>query len=103
MPLREDLLNPISEASPGGEDLRYAPVYDAIRESRRQDDELSQGVWASERKVADYAAVSKLAQEAIAKQGKDLQLAAWLTEALVKQEGFQGMREGLDLCRGLLE
>ncbi len=103
MTLREDLLNPISEDNPGGQDLRYAPVYDKVKEARRQDDELSQGVWASERKVADYSLVSKLAQEAIATESKDLQLAAWLTESVLKLDGFTGLQQGLNLCRELVD
>ena len=48
-----------------------------------------------ERKVADPGAVVKLAQEAIATQSKDLQLAAWLSESLVKTRGFAGLYDGL--------
>src|SRR5205807_442972 len=33
---------------------------------------------------------------------KDLQLAAWLTEALLNLEGFAGLRQGLTLCTGLV-
>lgn len=103
MPLRDDLLNPISDSSPGGENLRYAPVYDKIKEARREDDDVPQGEWQRTRKTADWAAVIKLAGEAIAKKSKDLQLAAWLTEALLKKEGFTGLREGLTLIHGLLD
>ncbi len=80
MPLREDILNPIAGDNPGGKDIRYAPVYDKIKEARREDDDLNQGAWQHERKVADHAAVIKLGTEAIATQSKDLQLAAWLTD-----------------------
>jgi predicted component of type VI protein secretion system len=46
----------------------------------------------------------KLAQEAIATQTKDLQLAAWLTEALVKTRRLRRpCSTGLGLCRGLVE
>ena len=103
MPLREDLLNPIPGENPSGQNLRYAPVYDKIKEARREDDELAQGAWQHERKVADYGQVSKLAQEAIATQSKDLQLAAWLCEALIRQDGIRGLRDGLALTQGLLE
>jgi len=103
MPLREDILNPIPGDNPGGKDLRYAPVYDKIKEARREDDDLNQGVWKLERKVADHNAVIKLAQEAIATQSKDLQLAAWLTESLIKTQGFPGLYDGLTLCRSLVE
>ncbi|MGO9228797.1 MAG: type VI secretion system protein TssA [Bryobacteraceae bacterium] len=103
MPLREDILNPIAGDNPGGKNLRYDPVYDKIKEARREDDELNQGAWQTERKVADWVQVSKLCQEAIATQSKDLQLAVWLSEALLKREGIRGFREGLKLCHDLLE
>jgi type VI secretion system protein ImpA len=103
MPLREDILNPIPGENPSGKDLRYAPVYDKIKEARREDDDLNQGAWQHERKVADHVAVIKLTQEVIATQSKDLQLTAWLTESLIKTKGFAGLLDGLTLCRGLLE
>jgi len=103
MPLRDDLLNPIPGDSPSGTNLRYAPVYDKIKEARRQDDDAPQGEWQRERKVADYKQVIKLAGETLATQTKDLQLAAWLTEAFLHQEGFGGLQQGLGLLRGLIE
>jgi type VI secretion system protein ImpA len=102
MPLREDLLNPIPGNNPSGENLRYAPIYDKIKEARREDDDAAQGEWQRERKVADYVQVMKLASEALATKSKDLQLAAWLTEAAIKREGFSGLLEGLKLIQGLL-
>ncbi len=103
MPLRDDLLNPIPGDNPGGESLRYAAVYDQIKEARREEDEIAQGDWQYERKKADWSLVIKLCGEAIAKKSKDLQLAVWLTEALVRREGFSGLRDGLEFIRGLLE
>lgn len=103
MPLRDDLLNPIPGENPAGADLRYAPVYDKLKEARRQDEDLNQGVWQTERKVADWPQVLKLGQEIIASQSKDLQVAAWLTEALLNREGFPGLGQGLKLCQGLIE
>jgi type VI secretion system protein ImpA len=103
MPLREDILNPISESNPAGESLRYAPVYDKIKEARRQDDDAPQGEWQRERKLADYPVVIKLASESIATKSKDVQLAAWLTEALLAKEGFSGLYDGLSLIQSLVE
>jgi type VI secretion system protein ImpA len=103
MPLRDDLLDPIPGDNPSGESLRYAAVYDRIKEARREEEEIDQGEWQTERKKADWPLVIKLCGEAIAKKSKDLQLAAWLTEALVRREGFSGLKEGLELIRGLLE
>ena len=105
MPLRDDLLNPIAGENPSGVYLRHDAklgLYDKIKEARRQDDELAQGDWQHERKLADYPLVSKLTQEALATKTKDLQLAAWLTEALLHTDGFAGLRQGLTLCTGLL-
>jgi len=103
MPLRNDLLNPIAGENPSGQNLRYAPVYDKIKESRREDDDAAQGDWKRERKVADWPLVVKTAGETLATKSKDLQLAAWLTEALLKTQGVGGLRDGLDLLKGLIE
>ena len=103
MPLRDDLLNPIPGDNPSGVSLRYAPIYDKIKEARREDDDAPQGEWAHERKLADWKQVNKLAGDALASQSKDLQLAAWLTEALLRMEGFAGLLSGLKLCHGLVD
>jgi type VI secretion system protein ImpA len=107
MPLRDDLLNPIPGDNPAGANLRYSRVYDEIRDARRQDDpgiaeKLSAGK-GGEAKRADYKRVIQLAQTAVATQSKDLQLAAWLAEALTYQEQFSGLHQGLDLIFGLVE
>jgi type VI secretion system protein ImpA len=102
MPLRDDLLNPIPGENPCGESLRYAAVYDKIKEARREDDDAPQGDWQHERKSADYPLVIKLAGEILATKSKDLQIAVWLTEALIKTEAFAGLRSGLDLILGLI-
>ncbi|HTP34818.1 MAG TPA: type VI secretion system protein TssA [Candidatus Acidoferrales bacterium] len=103
MPLRNDLLNPISPDKPAGENLRYAPVYDKIKEARREEDDVPQGEWKYERKVADWPQAIKLIGESLATKTKDLQLAAWLAEAMLVREGVAGLREVLDLIRGYLE
>lgn len=102
MPLRDDLYNPIPGENPSGQDIRYSPIYDKIKEARRQDEDLDQGAWKRERKLADYGVAAKLTQEAIATQSKDLQLAAWLAEALLHNEGFAGLEQGLTCCCELI-
>jgi type VI secretion system protein ImpA len=105
MPLREDILAPIAGENPSGIDLHYDTkllVYDKIKEARRKDDELAQGDWQTERKTANYPLVIKLAQDTLATVSKDLQLAAWLTEALLVMERYGGLYQGLTLCHGLL-
>jgi type VI secretion system protein ImpA len=103
VPLRADLLNPIAGDNPSGASLRYDPVYDQIKEARRQDDTGPQGDWQRERKVADYRQVVDLAGKSLAERSKDLQLAAWLTEGALYREKFAGLQQSLDLLRSLLE
>src|SRR5215469_10699260 len=105
MPLREDLLTPIPGDNPSGPDIRYdskVPIYDQVKEARRHDDDLAQGDWQRERKVADYAKVIRLTQDALATKTKDLQLAAWLVDALLHTQGFSGLSGGLTLCHDLV-
>src|SRR3989442_911345 len=103
MAVKEDLLQPIPGSNPAGTNLRYDPVYDKIKEARREEEDVDQGDWKRQRKIADWPLVIKLASDVLATKSKDLQVAAWLTEALLKQEALGGLRSGLGLLRGLLE
>jgi len=103
MPLPDDLLNPIEGPNPSGANLRYDPVYDKIKEARREEDQPPPGMTERDRKVAENPLVIKLVTDLLTKKTKDLQLAAWLTEALLKQKGFGGLKDGLALCFGLVD
>ena len=104
MPLRDDLLNPIAGDNPSGANLRYEKVYDQIKEARTEDDEsIPSGAWARTIKRADFNLVIKLAGDALANKSKDLQLAAWLTEAHVKKEGIGLIQPCLKLFQDLQE
>jgi type VI secretion system protein ImpA len=112
LPKLEDLLAPIKGSSPGGENLRYDPVYDEIKEARREDagyianPDRGPGeapIYDVPPKVPDWAKVSKLCTGVLTKRSKDLQVAAWLTEALVREGGAAGLRLGLEFLTGLLD
>jgi len=103
MPLPDDLLNPIEGPNPSGANLRYDPIYDKIKEARREEAQPPPGMTEQDRKVSDNAQVIKLTTDLLTKKTKDLQLAAWLTEALLKQRGFVGLKDGLALCCGLVD
>ena len=103
MSLREELLSPITGTNPGGIELRYDPIFDKIKEARREDLDAPQGEWATTLKTADWPLVIKLSKDAIATKSKDLQIAAWLTEALARREGFPGLRSGIEVLAGLVE
>ena len=97
------LLQPIAGENPSGESLRYAGVYDEIAEARRADDTLNRGEWQEQLKVADFRKVVDLATSSLSTRSKDLQIGAWLSEALIKQYGFVGLRDGMKLLSGLQE
>ena len=103
MPLPSDLLNPISADKPSGENLRYAPIFDKIKEARREDDDVPQGDWARGRKVADWPLTIKLINETLATKTKDLQLTAWLAEAMLQPRRHQRPARGAGPQPGLIE
>jgi type VI secretion system protein ImpA len=96
------ILTPIEGDDPAGEDLRYI-LYDEIAEARRADDAYDRGDWQREIKSADWDTVIALCADALVNRSKDLQIAAWLTEALTIKEGFKGLLNGLKVLRGFLE
>ncbi len=99
----EGLFAPISPTQPTGEVLRYDPLYDTLRELRREDDPtLPLGAWRHELKRADWGQLATLAAEALRTRSKDLQIAAWLAEAWINLHGFPGARRGIQLLAGLV-
>ena len=110
MPLPEGLLDPIPGKNPSGQNLHHDPIYDKIKEARRAEEELQlseeaskSDVWKHEIKKADFVQVIKLSTKTLTEKTKDLQIAAWLTEALLAQERIAGLTQGLDLLRNLME
>jgi type VI secretion system protein ImpA len=100
----QDLLQPIPGANPAGESLRYQGTYDRIADARREDDpSLSQGIYKSTLKRADWTTAETICVEALTKQSKDLQIAGWLLEAWLHLHGFAGVTNGLRLMAGLCE
>lgn len=53
-------------------------------------------------KKPDWALIIRLASDSLANKSKDLLAAVRLVEALAKQEGFAGLRDGLNLLRQLM-
>jgi type VI secretion system protein ImpA len=109
MPDIELLLEPISEEKPSGEDLKYfkapldqVPLFDKIRNARKMEDTGPMGKWERESTPSDFGLVAKWTSDALTTKTKDLQLAAWLTEAWIYKDGVKGLISGLDLCRELL-
>jgi len=98
MPLRDDLLEPIAGENPSGPNLQYDKIFDQIKEARQEDDEsIPSGTWERAIKKADRPLVIKVAGDALAKRTKDLRLAGWYIESLVRKEGFSVLVPSLEL------
>jgi type VI secretion system protein ImpA len=97
------LLAPIPGDNPGGEDVRYTQAYEDIKEARKFDEALDLGDWKREVRTADWDKAITLAVDALISKSKDLQIAAWLTEAFIKTEGFDGLATGLKIITGLMQ
>lgn len=97
------LLTPIPGDEPSGSDLRYDARYAAIKEARREDPDLPTGELDGPRKLAEWPQVVSLSVALLETETKDLQLAAWLTEAMLRKDGIPGLLTGVDLLEGYLQ
>ncbi|MBU1333167.1 MAG: type VI secretion system protein TssA [Gammaproteobacteria bacterium] len=99
-----DYLTEIPGEQPCGPSLRYEPVWDRLRELRREDDSsLPTGVWQADPKRGDWVALEQLAGELLRERSKDLMLAAWLGEAWLRLDGLHGIGSALALFTELCE
>ena len=97
-------LEPISDASPAGEDLSFDPVLDEIKEARRSDDPtLTQGDWVRDLKTANWNTVISVSENLLLKRTKDLQIIAYYVEAMARKNGFGGLATGLQVLEGSLD
>jgi len=99
----ETFLAPIPGDNPAGEDLRYTATYEELKEARRADDPLERGDWQRDIKTADWSKIVAIATDALSNKTKDLQIAAFLMEALTHTEGFAGVATGLNIITGFLK
>ncbi len=98
------LLAPVSVEAPVGVPAAQDESYRRIRHEREEEDAtLPLGPWERELKRANWVAASELTAAALAGRSKDLQLAAWLFEALIARSGFQAVAPSLRLIDALLQ
>ncbi|MCJ8055740.1 type VI secretion system protein TssA [Shinella curvata] len=101
------LLQPISEEAPSGVDPRsdssstslYYRTKDA-RNAARSAERATVEIGGAP--PEEWGTVADTAGEILGGHGKDLEIAAWLIEALLRQEGFAGLRDGLKVMTGLV-
>jgi type VI secretion system protein ImpA len=104
------LLAPISAEAPAGADLRldaspqspYFRLRDARAEARAAERAADAGE-GGDGIPPQWRTVRELAVEALAKETKDLEIAAWLTEALLRLDGLVGVAAGFRVMAGLAE
>ena len=100
----EELLAPVSDERPCGEDLAFSSELDAIAKARQADDpSIEQGAWVTTLKEADWKFVGAGCAKLLKGRSKDLRLAVWLAEASAKTNGFRGLGDGLLVAAALCE
>lgn len=100
------LTAPVPGDKPAGESVPFN-VREQLEDDRKEDDPTlytdDDPMRPEKFKKADWADIIRLTKETLTTTSKDLLLTARLTEALVKQHGFPGLRDGLHLLRLLVE
>lgn len=113
----EAILAPIPGERPTGvdlrEDLKPASVYSRLRDARsdardaeRQADGFGTGgdeAAGKDTLQSRWRPVASLATTALRESTKDLEIATWLTEALVRTSGLEGLAAGATIIGGLVE
>jgi len=106
------LLAPIPGENPAGRPLREEIAHDAayyvLKDARSRARDLERqmafgGEDAAPEQRPDWRPILDKAPKVLAEQSKDLEVAGWLIEALVRQHHFGGLRDGFRLARELVE
>ena len=94
----ELLSEPFEGDFPAGTWLRFDSVFDEVKRARMSEsDYLPQGIWQRETKRANWPQSLELSFGVLCTRSKDLQFAAWLTEALSHLHGVRGTIKGVEL------
>ncbi|MDH5179565.1 MAG: type VI secretion system protein TssA [Gammaproteobacteria bacterium] len=107
----ETLLQPIAEDNPVGKDIRednsptsiYGKIKDARNAARAAERHSVFDTGGNSEADSSWRKVLDLAPEILESNCKDLEVAAWYTEALVRKYEFSGLRYGFTLMRELVE
>ncbi|WP_144299535.1 type VI secretion system protein TssA [Elioraea rosea] len=106
----ERLLAPIEGENPAGNDPRadYSATspYNRLRDARSEARAAERAMDAAAEEATvppQWRTIRELADTLLAEQAKDLEVAAWYTEALLRSQGFAGLAAGFQLMGGLVE
>jgi type VI secretion system protein ImpA len=86
--------------NPAGAALRYLGDYDEIKALLPKPD---RDAFEASGQEGQWPKLVQLTSQKLREKSKDLAIAAWLTEGLVHQHGFAGLRDGLAVIQGLCE
>ncbi len=98
----DELLKPVFEEQPGGEDLEYDPAFIALEEAARGKEERQIGDVIEAAEEPDWKDVARRAGE-LFERTKDLRVAVYLTRAGLALDGLPGLADGLRVIDGLIE
>jgi type VI secretion system protein ImpA len=107
----ETLLSPISVEAPTGVDVRtdfsptsnYFRLRDARAEARASERAAETNTDGEGAANDSWRTVQSLSLKILSTQAKDLEVAAWLTEALVRSHGLAGLAVGAEIIGGLTD
>jgi type VI secretion system protein ImpA len=99
----DSLLLPIPGENPAGRGIPF-PLREKLELGRKEtlSGREGDGPFPAPSKPADWETIVDSTREALKTAAKDLQLAARMTEALVRLHGFAGLRDGLCLLKRLV-
>ena len=101
----DEMLQPIAGEAPSGSPLPYTAreqLDDKRKELNPEDFAPDDPARPEHPKRADWGGIRQMAEQMLRESSKDLMLVARLTEALTKQHGFAGARDGFRLMRQLV-
>ena len=98
----DQLLSPISEAAPSGDNLEYDPSFSELERAAAGTEERQSGNEVIPAKEPEWKEMRRLAVELLGRT-KDLRVAVQLARAETALEGVDGLAPGIALVRGLLE
>ncbi|MDF1553069.1 MAG: type VI secretion system protein TssA [Deferrisomatales bacterium] len=98
----EQLLQPVSDTSPCGEDLEYDPAFGELERLSQRKPEQQMGDTVIPAEEPNWKEVKQRAVELLAR-GKDLRVAVVLARALTRTDGLLGLEAGLAVVEGLLQ
>ena len=101
--LIEQILKPIDKKRPCGNWSRYTKEFMALRQAREEDDpNLPMGDWERPLIKADWNKISDKCIDFLQNNSKDLLVAVWLCDALIRTHQINGLRVGMTILEKLI-